>query len=260
METVTWWWLYKLYMGFLWKKPTDQGAEKESAQTEGASLLRKIEVFWGVVGGLVGWWKNLQDRLTSTLGLVGLKLLGLVGKQPSCGTLKTHDDNVYTHQNETLKRWGFSVCIIIFSPKNGMEKLFSGLRLLKIHGFLQKNLHPGLWERNIFWITVHFCMQEIGTQMAKNADKPSMFLGGKFDWCFQHALDSINVCGKARPCLWHVWFFYTKLWFEDASKFEHCQNSVVGLIIFQIQHKAMVFNMFLDLIVLVIFFAERIYD
>ena len=42
-------------MGFLWKKPTDQGAEKESAQTEGASLLRKIEVFWGVVGGLVGW-------------------------------------------------------------------------------------------------------------------------------------------------------------------------------------------------------------
>ena len=43
----------------------------------------------------------------------------------------------------------------------------------------------------------------------KHADKPSMFLEVS-ERCFQHALDSINVCGKAGPCLWHVWFFYTK--------------------------------------------------
>jgi len=57
-----------------------------------------------------------------------------------------------------------------------------------------------------------------------------------------HSIQSI-FAAKLDHCLWHVWFFYTKLWFKDASKFEHCRSSVVGLII-KIQHKAMVFICF----------------
>lgn len=122
---------------------------------------------------------------------------------------------MYMHTKRNVETLGF--CSWNIFSEMGWRK-FPGLRLLQSMDFSKRICIPGC-ERETFFETPNFFMQEIGTQMAKNADKPSMFLEVS-ERCFQHALDSINVCGKAGPCLWHVWFFYTKLWFKDASNFK----------------------------------------